>query len=262
MPMRKRGSLGRKTVKSKAVEHTSAEEAPDEKRARLQADQVRYSLARAAETPKQYQYNVVLNNGWTPTFKVQGQVYHHAGSLHPANAEDSKYLQIYFLGEDEQVQRRLDLLNSPVDRNIVLKLQRILHQHNSYVRSFKMTAEIMDHNIQVDYRIKIPGKAPFKEHKGRFNAPSVSEVTIMMVVELADRRDIGSDATLFAVANEMQNRLDEVTTYQQGRLVAVRQCDACSTFPSIKGIQQLVTWQYNWKEAKENTMNQDSQQHI
>ncbi|GFR30316.1 uncharacterized protein TNCT_610581 [Trichonephila clavata] len=54
MPIRKRGSLGRKTVKSKAVEHTRAAEAPDEKRARLQADQVRHSLARAAETPEQY----------------------------------------------------------------------------------------------------------------------------------------------------------------------------------------------------------------
>ncbi|GFY39165.1 hypothetical protein TNIN_498951 [Trichonephila inaurata madagascariensis] len=64
---------------------------------------------------------------------VQGQVHHHAGPLHPANAEDSKYLQIYFLGEDEQVQRRLDLLDSPVDKNI-LKLQRMLRQHNSYAR--------------------------------------------------------------------------------------------------------------------------------
>ncbi|GFW09995.1 hypothetical protein TNCV_4207601 [Trichonephila clavipes] len=55
MPMRKRGSLGRETVKSKAVKHTRAAEAPDEKRARLQADQVRHSLARAAESPEQYQ---------------------------------------------------------------------------------------------------------------------------------------------------------------------------------------------------------------
>ncbi|GFW93645.1 ATP-dependent DNA helicase [Trichonephila clavipes] len=55
MPIRKRGSLGRKTVKSKVVEHTRAAEAPDEKRARLQADQVHHSLARAAETPEQYQ---------------------------------------------------------------------------------------------------------------------------------------------------------------------------------------------------------------
>ncbi|GFQ96183.1 hypothetical protein TNCT_124591 [Trichonephila clavata] len=52
---RKEGSLGRKTVKSKAVEDTREAETPDEKRARLQADQVLHSLARAAETPEQYQ---------------------------------------------------------------------------------------------------------------------------------------------------------------------------------------------------------------
>ncbi|GFY23465.1 hypothetical protein TNCV_3941571 [Trichonephila clavipes] len=40
---------------TQAVEHTRAAEAPDEKRARLQADQVRHSLARAAETPEQNQ---------------------------------------------------------------------------------------------------------------------------------------------------------------------------------------------------------------
>ncbi|GFS46668.1 hypothetical protein TNIN_289431 [Trichonephila inaurata madagascariensis] len=55
MPKRKRGNLDRKTVKSKAVEHTHAAEAPYEKRTRLQADQVRHSLARAAEIPEQYQ---------------------------------------------------------------------------------------------------------------------------------------------------------------------------------------------------------------
>ncbi|GFT13536.1 ATP-dependent DNA helicase [Trichonephila clavipes] len=338
MPMRKRRSLGRKTVKSKAVEHTRAAEAPDEKRARLQADQVRHSLARAAETPEQYQVrlqshqvhqkasratetpeqwqsrlhddqvcrrvgratetpeqkqsrlqedqvhhraaraaetpnqhvvhllglrkqrNVSITLKWKaqnhdgfmynprydyesnnlldigrmsnvcfkcsalkwkgetpgmccsngkiklpPILKppeplcsllkgeiaqskdfVQGQVYHHDGPLHPANTENRKYLQIYFLGEDEQVQRRLNLLDSPVDRNIVLKLQRMLHQHNSYVRSFKMTAEVMDENTQVDYRIKISVKAPLKEHKGRFNAPSVSEVAIMIAGELGE----------------------------------------------------------------------------
>ncbi|GFU11288.1 hypothetical protein TNCV_1484401 [Trichonephila clavipes] len=45
MPMRKRGSPGRKTIKSKAVERTRAAEAPDEKRARLQEDQARQSYA-------------------------------------------------------------------------------------------------------------------------------------------------------------------------------------------------------------------------
>ncbi|GFR07945.1 hypothetical protein TNCT_532501 [Trichonephila clavata] len=55
MPMRKRGSLGRKTVKSKAVEHTQAAEAPEEKRLIFHEDHVRHSLARASEIPEQYQ---------------------------------------------------------------------------------------------------------------------------------------------------------------------------------------------------------------
>ncbi|GFX14944.1 ATP-dependent DNA helicase [Trichonephila clavipes] len=152
-----------------------------------------------------------------------------------------------------------------------------------------MAAEVMDDNTQVDYRIKISGKAPLKRHKGRFNAPSVSEVAIMIAGELRNRKapcivdgkcskrfprqmlqetqtgddgypctvaenqmmvamlslnlqsthkcgvlgnsvksikyickyvTKGSDAAMFAVANEMLNRLDEVTTYQQGRYIS------------------------------------------
>ncbi|GFY75126.1 hypothetical protein TNIN_101301 [Trichonephila inaurata madagascariensis] len=70
MPMRKSGSLGRKTVKSKAVEHTRAAEAPDEKRARLQADQVRHSLARAAETPEQYQVRLSVTSTTSNTLLI------------------------------------------------------------------------------------------------------------------------------------------------------------------------------------------------
>ncbi|GFY41462.1 hypothetical protein TNIN_274991 [Trichonephila inaurata madagascariensis] len=34
-----------------------------------------------------------------------------------------------------------------------------------------MAADVMDDNTQMDYKIKISGKAPLKERKGRFNAP-------------------------------------------------------------------------------------------
>ncbi|GFT08276.1 hypothetical protein TNCV_1438821 [Trichonephila clavipes] len=60
MPMRKRGGgsgLQNSQVK-KAVEHTHAAEAPNEKRARLQADQsqqVCQNASRAAETPEKRQ---------------------------------------------------------------------------------------------------------------------------------------------------------------------------------------------------------------
>ncbi|GFW14479.1 hypothetical protein TNCV_2358031 [Trichonephila clavipes] len=90
MPMRKRGSLGRKTIKSKTVEHTRAAEAPGEKeqdprqirvaetpeqrQSRLHEDQVHHKVARTAETPIQHvvgllglrkQRNVAITLKWT-----------------------------------------------------------------------------------------------------------------------------------------------------------------------------------------------------
>ncbi|GFW14481.1 hypothetical protein TNCV_2358051 [Trichonephila clavipes] len=61
-----------------------------------------------------------------------------------------------------------------------------------------MAAEIMDDNNQVDYKIKISGKAPLKKLKGKFNASSVSEVAIMIAVELGDCRDIVLNSIIYS----------------------------------------------------------------
>ncbi len=51
--------------------------------------------------------NIITEGGFMPTFKVQGQVYHRIGSLLPLQNEDSQYLQIYFVGvQQNQAQRR------------------------------------------------------------------------------------------------------------------------------------------------------------
>ncbi|KAI8430431.1 hypothetical protein MSG28_000708 [Choristoneura fumiferana] len=44
----------------------------------------------------------VSEDGYMPTFKVQGQVYHLIGSLLPEQGQKAKFLQIYFVGEDER----------------------------------------------------------------------------------------------------------------------------------------------------------------
>lgn len=38
--------------------------------------------------------------GFMPTFKVQGQIYHLAGSLLPLPDSDAKFMQIYFMGDE------------------------------------------------------------------------------------------------------------------------------------------------------------------
>ncbi|KAL8616073.1 hypothetical protein ACOMHN_064623 [Nucella lapillus] len=49
----------------------------------------------------------VREQGFIPTFKVHGQVYHSIGSLLPAPGNEPEFLQIYFMGNDqEQAERR------------------------------------------------------------------------------------------------------------------------------------------------------------
>ena len=43
----------------------------------------------------------VVEHGFMPTFTVQGQVYHLAGSLLPYRPDDHKFLHIYFIADPE-----------------------------------------------------------------------------------------------------------------------------------------------------------------
>ena len=68
--------------------------------------------------------NIVSAN-YMPTFKVQGQIYHHAGSLLLLPNADHKYLQIYFMGNtNEQIKRRFQL-SMATKREIFAQLQNL-----------------------------------------------------------------------------------------------------------------------------------------
>jgi hypothetical protein len=78
-----------------------------------------------------------------PTFKIQGQIYHKVGSLLPLPGETAKFLQIYFVGDEErEVGQRCDNIRD-VRREIVLNLQRCLHGHNNLVNLFKTSLDRM-----------------------------------------------------------------------------------------------------------------------
>lgn len=50
---------------------------------------------------------IVVSDNCIPTFKVQGQIYHLAGSLLPMPNTEHKFLQINFMGNtDEQIEQR------------------------------------------------------------------------------------------------------------------------------------------------------------
>src|SRR5436190_9365404 len=81
----------------------------------------------------------VTEGNFMPTFKVQGQVYHRIGSLISSSPDDAKFLQIYFVGEDER-EVKLRCGNFPgVKEALVQQLQTMLHGNNIYVRELKST---------------------------------------------------------------------------------------------------------------------------
>lgn len=119
---------------------------------------------------------------------MQGQVYHRAGSLLPFADADRQCLQIYFLGNsNDEVDRRCGT-TSNVRRSIIESLQAFFHQHNELVKLFKTAIDQMPTD---NHRIVIRAdKKPIGEHAGRFNAPTMDDVAIVIVGEQFERRDI------------------------------------------------------------------------
>ena len=126
--------------------------------------------------------------GFMPTFKVQGQIYHTIGSLLPPQGQEHKFLQIYFMGDSaEECTRRCSVIDS-LRRNIVERLQTMLHVHNTYVRSFKTALDAGD---VPDLRLKIDAdRTPQGEHPRRFNAPTTNEVAVLIAGDTCENRDV------------------------------------------------------------------------
>ncbi|GBP04502.1 hypothetical protein EVAR_3879_1 [Eumeta japonica] len=133
--------------------------------------------------------NIVSMPGFCPTFTIQGQVYHTIGSLLPATNTQPKFLQVYFMGDEEaQVNRRSEYVQG-LDRNTVQKIQQVLHNHNILVHEFKMAK---DRVTSDNYKVVIhPDRVPRGEHERRFNAPTTNEIAALVVSsEQTASRDI------------------------------------------------------------------------
>ncbi|XP_075425538.1 uncharacterized protein LOC142465468 [Ascaphus truei] len=132
--------------------------------------------------------SIVEQIGFKSTFKVQGQVYHRAGSLLPLPEQDPQFLQIYFMGdEQQQADQRCHWIPN-TRRDIVISLQRMLHEHNHLINTFKTSLELMPTD---DYKVIIRAdKTPVGQHERRFNAPQINEVAIVIAGEQFNTRDI------------------------------------------------------------------------
>lgn len=142
--------------------------------------------------------NVTQLGQFPTTFRVQGQVCHRIGSLLPTEGQQPTFLQIYFVGdENDQAERRMQIV-SGLDGMIVRELQNMLQNNNELVRIFKTAT------TNVDLRIQIHSvRPPTGEHPGRYNAPTSNEVAAILVDQGTNNRDI--------ILERHDNRLQRIT---------------------------------------------------
>ncbi|GBP26994.1 hypothetical protein EVAR_95780_1 [Eumeta japonica] len=89
--------------------------------------------------------------------------------------------------EENEADRRCQNIQG-IERDTVLKIQRMLHEHNRLINTFKTALERMPGE---DYRLVMhPDRTPSGEHERRYNAPLINEVAAMVTGEQFASRDI------------------------------------------------------------------------
>ncbi|GFW26455.1 uncharacterized protein TNCV_1163921 [Trichonephila clavipes] len=124
----------------------------------------------------------IITTHFMPTFKVKGQIYHKVGSLLPFPNGQHKFLQMYFTGDDKDELDARCRISTGVKRCIVshTQLQELLHEKNHLERLFKTAIDMMPSDT---HKIVIRAdKMPAGEHVRRFNAPTVDEVAIIILL--------------------------------------------------------------------------------
>ena len=114
-----------------------------------------------------------------PNFKIQGKLSHRIGSLLPDSGENPKFAQIYFHDTDHETQNRLHQC-SDLDSEVIQTLQKMLHQVNPYIHSFKSAIDLGNIGEYKLCLISERNKIPKDGHTRTYNLPDGCEVAAIM----------------------------------------------------------------------------------
>ncbi|CAE1169624.1 unnamed protein product [Acanthosepion pharaonis] len=174
-----------------------------------------------------------------PTFKLQEQVYQRIGSLLPEETSTPKFLQLYFIADYKlQAETRIGVLppSGRIPRSdVILLLQAMIHEVNSYIRNFKYALKNAPFTsfivIEVD-------KPPHDDHERRYNAPACNEVAA--IIHGKEERNrytvLNQEAALFA---GFQRPIDHMTHFNSLHFSLVVMMATTSAFPFILRVANL-----------------------
>lgn len=136
------------------------------------------------------------------------------GSLLPNGNEPAKFAQIYFLGPNEQLDRRNQIF-SELSRNLCRRIQEILYLHNPYVHIFDHASHYLNTNPENELSVV------FFQHKitettdiRRYNQPSVNEVAALVVGTERERMELNREIYIYKKMEENGNRLQIISDNQ------------------------------------------------
>ena len=123
--------------------------------------------------------NAISGQQRNSTFKIKGYIYHKLGSLLPVPNESPKFLQIYFMGDEDA---RMDGHCAYND------LEALLNEHNELLKIFKLHM----YKLQSDSHAIVinPDKTPALKHIRRFNVPVLDNFAGIMVGDRTASREI------------------------------------------------------------------------
>ena len=91
-----------------------------------------------------FECNEVTMPSFSPSFRIQGQVYHRIGSVVPSIGASLKFSQIYFIDNQESEMATRCQIVSSLRPDIVSNISQLLHNDNHCVKLFKVAKEIFD----------------------------------------------------------------------------------------------------------------------
>ncbi|XP_073020881.1 uncharacterized protein [Primulina eburnea] len=121
------------------------------------------------------------------TFRAQGSIYHSIGSLLPKELCRPRYMQMWIVDTDHDIDNRLHE-NPELRRELLLKIQNILDQHNPFVHVFRQIGKCQDiPNCRLIIRQQKP-------NAHQYSLPTTSQVAAVIVdnecAETLSNRDI------------------------------------------------------------------------
>ncbi|KAH9807627.1 hypothetical protein DFH28DRAFT_914280 [Melampsora americana] len=114
-------------------------------------------------------------------FRVNGQLFHYAGSALPVSEDNPCFAQIYTVGDGgtHEAAMRQHHYDNELDDDLLLKLQDAINARNPYAKLFKNSRNILGQDSKAKIILKSvkPGK---RQDLKRYNLPTVNEIGMVI----------------------------------------------------------------------------------